>query len=137
MQSGSKLSVLVTSAAGRVGKELVARLLKSERDIFVRACCRSDRGDFLKKLGVPQVVKMDYQNPHSFDGLLDGIDVVFSSSPDPCLKGHRLFMDQVKHRKDQIKHIVRLSAFGCEQNTASYDLDCHVSAAGAKVPIML
>ena len=114
MQSGSKLSVLVTSAAGRVGKELVARLLKSEREVFVRACCRSDRGDFLKKLGAHEVIKMDYQDAATFENVLDNIDVVFSSSPDPCLKGHRIFMEQIKVRKSQIKHIVRLSCFGAE-----------------------
>ena len=80
----------------------------------MRACCRSDRGDFLKKLGAHEVIKMDYQEASTFEGVLDGIDVVFSSSPDPCLKGHRIFMEQVKLRKDKVKHIVRLSCFGAE-----------------------
>ena len=137
MQSTGPLKVLITSAAGRVGKELVAHLLKANKDIFIRACCRSDRGGFLKALGAHEVIKMDYMDPSTFEGVLDGVNVVFSSSPDPCLKGHKQFMELVASRKDQIKHIVRLSCFGAEQNTASYEMDTHVSQKGAEIPLMM
>lgn len=50
-------SVLVTSATGRIGREVVARLAQSGK-FRVRACCHNpDTADYLKKLGAHEVVK--------------------------------------------------------------------------------
>ena len=55
----SKLTVLITSATGRIGKELVALL--SNYDAFtVRACYFSEvKADDLMKLGADEVEKVD------------------------------------------------------------------------------
>jgi len=46
-------------------------------------------------------------------------------------------MKYVSKYGNNIKHIVRISCFGAEQNTALYDLNKHISREGAVVPHMM
>ena len=64
----SKQTVLITSATGRIGKELVARL--ATNDAFtVRACYFSDdKAAGLLKLGADEVVKFDLSDPATWHG---------------------------------------------------------------------
>jgi uncharacterized protein YbjT (DUF2867 family) len=132
-----QLRVLVTGAGGRVGKEVVAHLAQN-KDVFIRAGCRrADRSEFLKSLGAHEVVALDYADPSTFKSALEGVNAVFSSSPDPSLAGHKEFMAYLRDQKFPINHIVRLSAFGAEQNSACYDHDKHVSNSNGAIPKML
>jgi len=131
------MKVLITGAGGRVGKEVVARL-KAAGNVWIRAGCRRpDRSEFLKTLGCDEVVVFDYADPSTYEGALKDVTTLFSSSPDPSLAGHKDFMAYITEKKTPLKHIVRLSCFGAEQNTATYDVDKHVSNPNGAVPKML
>lgn len=130
-------TVLITSATGRIGKELVARLTKVN-GIKTRACYFSDaKADGLTALGADEVVKFDLSDPSTWETALDGISAVYSASLDPMLEGHLNFCKELGRRRDQIEHVVRVSCMGADTNTASYIADQHASRAGAAIPLML
>ncbi len=133
----SKKTVLITSATGRIGKELVARL--AANDAFtVRACYFSDaKADSLLALGADEVVKFDLSDTATWGPALEGVSAVYSASLDPMLEGHLAFCKELGKRKTQIDHVVRVSCMGADTNTASYDPDQHASRAGAGIPLML
>ena len=133
----SKQTVLLTSATGRIGKELVARLSKRD-DFNVRACYFSDdKAAMLKDLGAHEVVKFDLSNPDTWVPALENVSAIYSASLDPMLEGHMAFCKELGKRKDQIKHVVRVSCMGADTNTASYNPDSHASRKGAGIPLML
>jgi len=133
----AKSTVLITSASGRIGKELVA-LLAKEGSFNIRACCFSmEKADALKTLGAHEVVKFDLNDNSTWGAALDGVSAVYSASLDPMLEGHMAFSKALGEHRDQIKHVVRVSCMGADTNTASYDADTHSSRAGAAIPLML
>ncbi len=133
----SKPIVLITSASGRIGKELVARLAKDSKFI-VRACYYSkDKAEYLKALGADELVYFDLNSPETWDAALEGVTAVYSASLDPMLDGHLAFSKELGKRKDQISHVVRVSCMGADTNTASYDAEKHASREGASIPLML
>ena len=133
----TKETVLVTSATGRIGRELVARL--SQAGTFtVRACYFSDsKVDLLKALGADEVVKFDLSDATTWEAALDGVSAIYSASLDPMLEGHLAFCKELGNRTAQIKHVVRVSCMGADTNTASYEADTHASREGAAIPLML
>jgi uncharacterized protein YbjT (DUF2867 family) len=133
----SQRTILITSATGRIGKELVARLA-SDPSIKTRACYFSEsKADGLLALGADEVVKFDLLDPATWGPALDGVDAVYSASLDPMLEGHLAFCKELAKHTDHIKHVVRISCMGADTNTASYDADTHASRAGAGIPLML
>ena len=133
----SKPVVLITSATGRIGKELVARLAAAD-EFVVRACSFTEsKADSLRALGAHEVVAFDLNDSSTWDAALDGVSAVYSASLDPMLEGHLNFCKALGARKDQIRHVVRISCMGADTNTASYDADKHASRAGAAIPLML
>ncbi len=130
-------TILITSATGRIGKELVARLATVD-GITTRACYFSeDKADMLMSLGADEVVKFDLSDPATWGPALDGVTAVYSASLDPMLEGHLAFCKELGQHRDTIKHVVRVSCMGADTNTASYDPDQHASRAGAGIPLML
>lgn len=133
----TKSTILITSATGRIGRELVARLAKDD-SVTTRACYFSDdKIDMLKSLGADEVVKFDLSNSATWGPALDGVTAVYSASLDPMLEGHLNFCKELGKHRDTIKHVVRISCMGADTNTASYDADTHASRAGAAIPLML
>ena len=133
----SNSTVLVTSATGRIGKELVARLAQ-QGQFRVRACYFSeDKAQSLKDLGAHEVVKFDLNDNATWDAALDGVSMVYSASLDPMLEGHLAFSQELGRRKSDIELVVRVSCMGADTNTASYDPNVHSSRAGAGIPLML
>lgn len=129
--------VLITSAAGRIGRELIARLAQSH-EFTIRACYFSEgKADYLQELGADEVVKFDLNNLDTWQAALDGVSAVYSASLDPLLKGHLAFCKELGRHKDHIKHVVRISCMGADTNTASYDPNKHSSREGAAIPLML
>lgn len=130
-------TVLITSATGRIGKELVARLA-SDTALKVRACYFSEsKADSLKELSADEVVKFDLSDPGTWAGALEGVSAVYSASLDPMIEGHLAFCKELGKRGSQIKHVVRISCMGADTNTASYNPDQHASRDGAAIPLML
>ncbi|WGI21126.1 NAD(P)H-binding protein [Amylibacter sp. IMCC11727] len=130
-------TILITSATGRIGKELVARLATVD-GITTRACYFSeDKADMLTSLGADEVVKFDLSDPATWGPALDGVTAVYSASLDPMLEGHLAFCKELGKHRDTVKHVVRVSCMGADTNTASYDPDQHASRAGAGIPLML
>ena len=133
----SKPVVLITSATGRIGRELVARLAAADQ-FTVRACSFSpEKADMLRELGADEVVPFDLNDSATWDAALDGVSAVYSASLDPMLEGHLEFSKAMGERSEQISHVVRISCMGADTNTASYDADKHSSRAGASIPLML
>lgn len=133
----TKPIVLITSASGRIGKELVAQL--SQAGAFtVRACCFSTaKAESLKALGASEVVKFDLNDSTTWAAALEDVTAVYSASLDPMLEGHLAFCKELGRRSGQIKHVVRVSCMGADTNTASYNADKHASRKGAAIPLML
>ena len=133
----SKPTVLITSASGRIGKELVARLAQAD-DFIVRACSFSPSNrDLLTSLGADEVVHFDLNDPATWADALDGVSAVYSASLDPMLEGHLAFSKELGRRSSDIDHVIRVSCMGADTNTASYDAAKHASRAGAGIPLML
>jgi len=133
----AKPTVLITSASGRIGKELVA-LLAQEGSFTVRACCFSmDKAASLSALGADEVVKFDLNDSATWDAALEGVSAIYSASLDPMLEGHLAFCKALGDRRQQIDHVVRVSCMGADTNTASYNAEVHASRAGAGIPLML
>eukprot|EP00756_Hemistasia_phaeocysticola_P031921 Hpha_TRINITY_DN16383_c0_g2::TRINITY_DN16383_c0_g2_i5::g.58501::m.58501 len=135
------MRILVTQSRGRVAREMIAHLKKarsSGKDIFIRACARDAAGsaDYLKGLGADEVVPFDYAKPETFAPALDGVDRLFAANPDPEADGYLAFCESVG-KYGKIQHAVRLSCFGADTVTASYDSAVHASLEGVEVPGML
>lgn len=129
--------VLVTSASGRIGKELVA-ILAASKKFTVRACYFSEsKVEGLRELGADQLVKFDLNDSSTWREALDGVTAIYSASLDPMLEGHLAFAKALSDYKNQIKHVVRISCMGADTNTASYDAQKHSSREGAAIPLML
>jgi len=130
-------TVLVTSATGRIGKEVVARLSQSGQFNVRCAVHNTGKADYLKQIGAHELVTFDYTNPETWDAALDGVEAVYSASLDPLLEHHLKFSAYLGSLGNQIKHVVRVSCMGADTNTASYNKDMHVSRDGAEIPLML
>eukprot|EP00756_Hemistasia_phaeocysticola_P031916 Hpha_TRINITY_DN16383_c0_g2::TRINITY_DN16383_c0_g2_i1::g.58443::m.58443 len=135
------MRVLITQARGRVGRELMAHLKKAKesgKEVFVRAACRNvgEQTDYLKKLGADEVVCFDYAKPETFAPALDSMTSCFVANPDPEADGYAKFCEAIG-AYGKLQHAVRLSCFGADTVTASYDPDVHASLEGSAVPGML
>jgi len=129
--------VLVTSASGRIGKEVIARLKTSGKFTIRAAAFSLSKSDYLKKIGADEVVKFDLTDNATWADALKGVDAVYSASLDPLLEHHLKFSAHLGTLNGQVKHVVRVSCMGADTNTASYDKDVHVSRDGVGIPIML
>jgi len=133
----SKPIVLITSASGRIGKELIAQL-STAGAYKIRACCfTEDKADSLRALGADEVVEFDLNNAKTWDAALEGVSAVYSASLDPMLEGHLAFSKEMGKHTSHIKHVVRISCMGADTNTASYNENKHASRKGASIPLML
>lgn len=133
----TKPILLVTSASGRIGKELIAQI-SAAGSHTIRACCFSQsKSDSLLALGADEVVEFDLNNAATWDKALDGVSAVYSASLDPMLEGHLAFSKALGERVGQIEHVVRVSCMGADTNTASYNPEKHSSRKGAGIPLML
>jgi uncharacterized protein YbjT (DUF2867 family) len=132
-------TVLVTGSSGRVGRAALAVLAKSGK-CTVRAAARDAKasGDYLRSLGAHEVVNLDLKDESTWAQATEGVTRVFSSSMDALIQQHMDFSAFLgEQRKKEIKHVVRISCFGADTNTNSYDSEIHSSMAGAPIPLML
>ena len=133
----SKPIALITSASGRIGKELVARLAQ-QGQFHVRACYFNEAtSEALRGYGADELVRFDLNDSQTWDAALQGVSVIYSASLDPMLEGHLAFCKALAAHRDTIEHVVRVSCMGADDNTASYIADQHASRAGAAIPMML
>ena len=136
--SGEKI-VLLTGSTGRVGKEVIARLSKVP-GFRVRAATR-DKAEYATSLGAHETVVFDLEDPKTWGPAMDGVTHLFSSTQDKYIAQHMAFAKwcgETPSIKTTLEHIVRISCFGADTNTANaYDADVHVSRAGAGIPLML
>ena len=130
-------TILVTSATGRIGKELIARLSKDRAFIIRAASFSGGNEDALRALGADEVVQFDLNDSGTWSKALEEVDVVYSASLDPMLEGHLEFSKALGERSKQIQHVVRVSCMGADTNTSSYDPEKHSSREGAGIPLML
>ena len=106
-------TILVTGGTGTIGSQVV-KALRGAPGVKVRAAVRS--GERASELAGDNVttVDFDFDEAESIAKAVDGVDKVFLVTPfveNPLVLGERL-VDAAK--KAGVKHIVKLSAFGCE-----------------------
>jgi uncharacterized protein YbjT (DUF2867 family) len=108
----------------------------------VRACVHNpDKADELRALGAQEVVKFDLGDEATWAPALEGVGAVYSASLDPLLEHHLKFAAFLgtygPKGSSQLRHVVRISCMGADENTASYAQDKHVTRPGAEIPLML
>lgn len=106
-------TIFVTGATGTIGSQVVSALSKKP-DVVVRAGVRSTAKAAKLKKGNVTPVDFDYERPETF-AALEGVDALFlltPFTPDQVALGTSL-VDAAK--KAGVKHIVKLSAIGAEQ----------------------
>mgnify|MGYP005707761379 CR=1 FL=1 len=103
----------------------------------MRAATR-DKATYVSSLGAHESVTFDLEKQETWGPAMEGVTHLFSSTQDKYIAQHMEFVKYVgeNHAKD-LQHIVRISCFGADTNTNSYDANTHVSRAGAAVPLML
>ena len=104
--------VLVTSAPGRIGKELVALLARSGKFKVRAAVYSPEKAALLRGLGAHEVVKLNLQDGATYGEALEGVDAVYSASLDPLLEGHLAF-SKAMGAAGHIGHVVRVSRSAC------------------------
>jgi len=129
--------VLVTSATGRIGKEVISRLKAAGKFTIRAAMFTASEEEYLKKLGADQVVKFDLTDKATWGPALKDVQAVYSASPDPLLQHHLAFAAHLGTLRGQVKHVVRISCMGADMITATNDPDVHVSREGVPIPVML
>jgi uncharacterized protein YbjT (DUF2867 family) len=106
-------TILVTGATGTIGSQVV-NALRGPPGVKVRAAVRGGERASGLAGGNVTAVDFDYGNPESIAKAVEGAAKVFLVTPfveRPVELGERL-VDAAK--KAGVKHIVKLSAFGCE-----------------------
>lgn len=107
------ITILVTGSTGTIGTQVIKQLT-AHPGVKVRAAVRSTaKADAVRELGA-EPVEFEWSRPETFAAALQGADKLFlltPFSPDQVELAQRL-IDEAKAAG--IKHIVKLSAFGCD-----------------------
>ncbi|MDJ0762401.1 MAG: SDR family oxidoreductase [Myxococcota bacterium] len=107
--------ILVVGATGKVGSQVLASLL--EQNVSVRAATRQPEAQrALTDRGVP-VVRLDFDDPSTFDGALDGIKKIFLCAPPGDVAPEQklnLFVDAAN--KHGVSHIALMTAMDVDQD---------------------
>jgi len=111
-------TILVTSATGNIGSEVVNAL--SKHGVHFRAAVHSkSKAEHLEKLKHVEIVEMDWYNPASVEAAVRGIKKAFLGLPPGQTEGpSKIFADACK--KEGVTHIVKLSALGGEAEPGQF-----------------
>ncbi|GAC1414958.1 MAG: NmrA family NAD(P)-binding protein [Candidatus Velthaea sp.] len=129
--------ILVTGSTGRIGRDVVFGLVL--KDIQLRVMLYGGAGNEWLHWSNVETVMGDYAKPETLDAALDGIETAFLiSGPSPRqVELQNGFVDAcVRHG---IKHVVKVSAYGADANSACRFLrwhaatETHLSASGMRV----
>ena len=115
--------VLVTGVTGTIGRDIAKRL--SEGGVSVRAGVR-DKAKARKQFGADiALVPFDFENEKTFSEALEGVEKVFLLPPllPNQLEVMNTFVDAAKNAG--IRHIVKLSAIGIDDETQSTAIKWH------------
>ena len=108
--------ILVTGATGKVGSEIVKQL--ATQHMAVRA--GAHHPDETKAQTGVEMVHFDYADAASIESALEGVEGLFFMSPPPQPGSDKMGQTVVDLAKQAgIKHIVKLSAAGVENNDAA------------------
>lgn len=105
-------TILVSGATGTIGSQVVNELAK-KTDVQVRAGVRDPNKEGIKRGNVTPVA-LDYEKPETLAAACKGVDRLFLLTPfaqNQVELGKRL-VDAAKSAG--VKHVVKLSAMGCE-----------------------
>jgi uncharacterized protein YbjT (DUF2867 family) len=125
-------TILMTGATGHVGRELLSQLAAMGRS--VRAMTR--RPEAIGTSPHVEVVRGDFEDPHSLDAALDGVDAVFSMSAQAIFAAPTPTHDEALGaacRRAGVRRIVKLSALGGGGNDPDSPIVRWVRAAEATV----
>jgi uncharacterized protein YbjT (DUF2867 family) len=110
-------TILVTGATGTVGREVIKQLSLVD-GVRVRAGVHSViKGENLKRLPDVELVEIEFTDPESLHAAFTHVDKVFLITPftDNQVEMAKTLIDEAK--KAGVKHIVKLSALGADQET--------------------
>ena len=82
-------------------------------------------------------MSFDLEREETWEGAMEGVTHLFSSTQDKFIKEHMKFASFCKD-KTSLEHVVRISCFGADDSiTSKYDPKVHVSKDDAEIPLML
>jgi uncharacterized protein YbjT (DUF2867 family) len=124
-------TILVTGSTGTVGSEVVKQLISispSPSRHNIRAAVHSqNKADPLKQLGNKgvEIVDLDYARPETVAGALNKVDKLFLQTlPVPDITD--ITSNLIKEaKKNDVKHIIKLSAMGADSELESTILRLH------------
>jgi uncharacterized protein YbjT (DUF2867 family) len=127
--------ILVTGATGTIGSKVLAALAET-KDVDVRAAVRSGDKGAPRQAANIKPVDFDFEKVDVMSAALRGVDRAFLLPPmgDNQVEICNRFVDQAKQAG--VKHIVKLSAFGCEMEPgirlgrAHRAVEKHLEASG-------
>jgi uncharacterized protein YbjT (DUF2867 family) len=125
-------TILVTGSTGTVGSEVVKQLISispsSSSHHNIRAAVHSqNKADPLKQFGNKgvEIVDLDYAKPETVVGALNKVDKLFLQTlPVPDITDITSNLVKVA-KKNDVKHIVKLSAMGADSEPGSTILRLH------------
>lgn len=108
------MKILITGASGNVGQFVTQELIKLNEEVVVGGTNVLK----LKELFGQEVNSklFDFQNPDTFDDVLEGVDRVYLMRPPHLGNPKDLFPFLERLKNYPIKHIVFLSLMGIENN---------------------
>ncbi|MCQ4084624.1 NAD(P)H-binding protein [Streptomyces sp. RB6PN25] len=109
----SKISILVTGATGKVGRQVVDQLLAADIDAHVRAMVREPERARLPS--GTELVRGDLADPDTLVGCLDRVDAVFLVWPFLTAEAAPPVIDAIG---EHARSIVYLSSLGVRDGTA-------------------
>ncbi|MFL6360151.1 MAG: SDR family oxidoreductase [Nitrososphaeraceae archaeon] len=131
-KNNRETTILVTGSTGTVGSEVVKQLASisssSGNNISIRAAVHSqNKADPLKQFnnkGV-EIVDLDYTKPETIAGALNKVDKLFLQTlPVPDITDITSNLVKVA-KKNDVKHVVKLSAMGADSEPGSTILRLH------------
>jgi NAD(P)H dehydrogenase (quinone) len=102
--------VLLLGVTGQLGK-LIAQKLRNDKSITLRVCARDDNKLSKLRSEFEQAVKLDLDEPRTFESALEGVDRAFllTGYTFGMVTQSKTFVDAA--RKANVKHLVQLGVF--------------------------
>jgi len=109
----SSPKILVLGSTGSIGSE-VAKALNARGVDFKAAVHSLEKSEKLKELPHAKPVVVDLYNPQTLATALEGVEKLFFLTPPGQTHVAQTIIDEIK-KAGGVKHIVKLSALGCEE----------------------
>jgi uncharacterized protein YbjT (DUF2867 family) len=111
-------TVLVTCATGTVGSEVVKQFSRDALNYDIKAGVHSiENANRVEQYDRVKAVQIDYNKPETLETALKGVDKLFLLTPETLDAPEFVSNLVTKAKTAEIKHIVKLSASGVDNET--------------------